>query len=575
MHSVGRNRKPTWSATALVGISTGLILGAVPGLAGADDRAPRPVEVGVRYATGVTTLEASDDDRAVGVEARHGSSSSLGAYVTWWRLGWLQLQTELLHSTREVMLVDTTDDMRAGYSLKYLELPALVRLDIPRRSRMTPFLAFGAAPALLIDARHSAGIDPSDILHRLDLGLVGAVGARVALFSGLHVTVEARGVYGVADVFTRTPRRNRGMFLSMALAYDRAPRHAGRIEHREAEQRVAEDSVAEDGEVEDSEVEVVERGVVGLRFRLARARSRRAEDPAIPILVGGKPRVTRLTRGPHIGYIYRVEGYLNGQRVVYIGSAASIKTRLVKGHEWHRLLTQESTTVYVKKVYGTPDIAASGRGTPLSATREALRSMEEPELKKAEKRAEKENRKRKPGQKRTRVLNVDRAAREPHVWQKRHQTSRQIRWRRIKRPGSGIRLGAVSGGLLLLDVYRMYRDDKMSRYVMAPYVLEDEHGAFTLFYDRGILGGLFSSSYYKRYIAGQYKGRKIQVSDSEFEALRDEAEALWGTVDWWGDFVPGLLQPELPRMNRHGDGSPDRRTVMLEPVEVYGLRDGD
>lgn len=535
-YSVERDRKPTWPAIALAGISSGLILGLVATSADADERAPMPIEIGVRYATGATTLLASDDDRAVGVEARHGSGTSLGAYVTWWRLGWLQLQTEFLHSTREVTLVDTTSDTRAGYSLDYLELPVLARLDIPRRSRMAPFVAFGAAPAILIDARHSAGIDPSDVLHRLDLGLVGAVGARIALTSGLHITLEARGVYGVTDVFTRTSRRNRGMFLSVALAYDRAPRHARPIEHREAEDRPA--------------VEVVERGAIGLRIRLDRARSRRIADTAIPILVGGKPRITRLTRGPHIGYIYRIEGYLNGQRVVYIGSAASLKARLAKRHSWYRLLTQQSTTVHVKKVYGTLDIAASGRGTPDSARREALRSMEEPELVKAEKRAEKENRNRKPGQKRTKVGNKIRASSQPELWRQRHQTSRQRRWRRIKRPGSGIRLSAVSGGLLLLDVYRMYRDDKMSRYAMAPYVLEDEYGAFTLYYDKGILGGLFSTSYYKRYIAGPFKGKTIEVSDSEFETLRDEAEALWGTVDWKGDFVPGLLQPELPRVNR-------------------------
>jgi len=374
---------------------------------------------------------------------------------------------------------------------------------------MSPFLAFGAAPGILLDAKHSTEINSEDVLHRLDLGLVGSIGGRLALTSGLHITVEARGVYGVADMFTHTSHRNRSVFLSVALAYDRAPRHPEPGELRGAEYR-------DDGPA----VEIIENGTIGLRFRLDRPGEDRIAEDATPILVGGKPRVTRLTRGPHIGYIYRIEGYLNGQRVVYIGSATNIKRRLINDarygkHDWAQLLRQKSTIVDAKKVHGTLNIEASAGKKPGSAVNEALRSMEEPELKRAEKRVEKENRNRKPGQKRTRVVNKIRASNQPELWQARHQTSRQRRWHRIKHPGLGIRLHAVGGGLLLLGVYHMYREDKLSRYVMAPYVLEDEHGAFTLSYEKGILGGLFSTSYFKRYLAGRLKGKKIQVSDSE------------------------------------------------------------
>ena len=51
---------------------------------------------------------------------------------------------------------------------------------------------------------------------------------------------------------------------------------------------------------------------------------------------------------PHIGYLYKIEGFLNGQRVVYVGSAASLKVRLDKQHTWAQLLGQKSTKVSYK-----------------------------------------------------------------------------------------------------------------------------------------------------------------------------------------------------------------------------------
>jgi len=259
------------------------------------------------------------------------------------------------------------------------------------------------------------------------------------------------------------------------------------------------------------------------------------------------PRVVDLTnKRPLIGYVYWIEGYLNGQRVIYVGSAASIKQRLVRygsQHRWTKLLRQKSTIVHVKKVYGNLDIKASNAGTLLSAQIEALTSMEEPELKREEKKAARENRERAPGQKRTRIGNARRAASEPELWQKRHNTIRDSKWIQIKHRGKGIKLPtAIGAALLIAEAYTMYLEEKKPRYVMAPYVLEDDHGAFTMF-ERG---GVFSSTYYKRYIAGPYQGKKVKVNLSQWMALAHEAVAVWGMLDDSGDFVPGLLQPTLP-----------------------------
>ncbi|WP_224249084.1 hypothetical protein [Hyalangium gracile] len=82
----------------------------------------------------------------------------------------------------------------------------------------------------------------------------------------------------------------------------------------------------------------------------------------------------------------------------------------------------------------------------------------------------------------------------------------------------------------------------MSRYVMAPYILEDEQGLFILQQKESLL----SSQHYKAYMSGEVVRARIEISAEEFRELKKEAEALWGTTDWAGDFVPGLLNRELP-----------------------------
>jgi hypothetical protein len=79
---------------------------------------------------------------------------------------------------------------------------------------------------------------------------------------------------------------------------------------------------------------------------------------------------------------------------------------------------------------------------------------------------------------------------------------------------------------------------------MVPYLLEDENGVFTLSrQDRGIFR---RDKYFKTYETGKLAGQAVEISKDEFSVLREEAEALWGTTDWKGDWVPGLLRRELP-----------------------------
>jgi hypothetical protein len=65
---------------------------------------------------------------------------------------------------------------------------------------------------------------------------------------------------------------------------------------------------------------------------------------------------------------------------------------------------------------------------------------------------------------------------------------------------------------------------------------------------------LLSSKYFKTYIDGELVGQQIEIAFPEFSGLRKEAEALWGTTDWKGDFVPGLLLKELPVVTIEAEG---------------------
>lgn len=62
--------------------------------------------------------------------------------------------------------------------------------------------------------------------------------------------------------------------------------------------------------------------------------------------------------------------------------------------------------------------------------------------------------------------------------------------------------------------------------------------------------GIFSrNSYYKRYETGSLAGQLIEIPKDEFSGWREEAQLLWGKLDWKGDWVPGLLRPELQRQS--------------------------
>lgn len=253
---------------------------------------------------------------------------------------------------------------------------------------------------------------------------------------------------------------------------------------------------------------------------------------------------------PHqarIGWVYRIEGHLNGQPVQYVGSAADLRQRLSNKHQWTKLLQQSGTKVHAMEVFAALDVQASNRQTLMSARNEALRAAEQRALEQVREQVEKTNRSRAPGTKEARILNEINASTDAAAWEARHKVTTSRRWHPFEGRAAGLAPKALVA-LTLVDAYLMYHASKTARFIMAPYVLEDELGLFTLERSDSPL----SSRYHKAYTRGGAKGRRIEISSAEFHALKEEAEALWGTTDWKGDFVPGLLNRELPVIGKQG-----------------------
>jgi RHS repeat-associated protein len=235
-----------------------------------------------------------------------------------------------------------------------------------------------------------------------------------------------------------------------------------------------------------------------------------------------------------IGHVYVVRGTLGGKSVTYVGSTAQELLKRVGKHKWNTLIKSESTTVTTYQVKADLKKAASNRGTIFSARNEALRSAEQKILSQVKKGKDVS-------------LNEISAAKPENVaiWRKRHNVS--LGRAKLTLRG-GVRVSAFAG-FALLDAFDFYRQEKLSRYEFAPYILEDEGGLFTLSEERA---HWFAHHYrWKVYKAGPNKGHKVEINESEFDFWKEEGKLLWGTTDFFGDFVPGLLNPRLPVVEKY------------------------
>jgi RHS repeat-associated protein len=236
-----------------------------------------------------------------------------------------------------------------------------------------------------------------------------------------------------------------------------------------------------------------------------------------------------------IGYVYVIEGTLHGQPVHYVGSTAQELQKRFSAHKWKQLIQSIGTTVTVQTIEADLDVAASGRGTVRSATNEALRAGEQTVM---DRKASARTGSREP-------LNEVRAASKENTasWLQRHK----VKIGRAVKFNPGRVTAASFAGFAVLDVAMMYRDAKLAQYGWAPHVFQDEGGVFTVGSGQH---GWFNAYYTKTYVDGPLSGQTFNIGKEDFNFYKAEGEALYGYIDWAGDWSPGLLRTSLPVVQR-------------------------
>ncbi len=237
-------------------------------------------------------------------------------------------------------------------------------------------------------------------------------------------------------------------------------------------------------------------------------------------------------RAPQVvGRIYVIEGTLGGKSAVYVGSTAQELRKRFSAHTWKKLIQAKNTKVTVYEVGADIQPSMTRTKTVRAAVNQALRAVEQKVLTKVRK------------GKAARILNRARAGLPKNVkrWIKTHSP-------KLHKPSvaklRGGTLKAAGGVLILLDILKMARQIKANKYSQGPAVLAGEGGEFTVDYELGPLSGLWGNKYYENYISGPLSGKRLEISKEKFEEHRKEARALYGYIDWKGDFVPGLIQPK-------------------------------
>lgn len=229
-----------------------------------------------------------------------------------------------------------------------------------------------------------------------------------------------------------------------------------------------------------------------------------------------------------IGHVYIIEGTYKGDASIYVGSTAQDIKKRMGNHQWKEVVKGPNTTVSVVEVKAELDIDASGRGTLLSARNEALRSAEQQILDEINK------------NKADQILNKANAATKENtpIWEARHAVEFDASAKKIALKGGN----RVNSSLGILDIYNTYMDITKSGYEWAPYYMQDQGGVFKI----TVESGLFKTKYYKTYVSGPDDGIMVRIDKDEFNFWKAEGQALWGYLDFWGNFQPGLFNPVLP-----------------------------
>lgn len=196
----------------------GLTLFIAPAIVHAQKRAGAAVGFGVKLGLTVTTFGGDDADDIPFTEFEDKLGVAAGGLISIEMTPLVSLQPELLFVTKGADVEILGDDV--GYvSATYLEVPLLVRLNIPAGESLAPFVVLGPGLGFLVSAEevdndgNSTNIE--DDAEGLDLGLIIGGGLGVPLSSGGTLEFEIRYEHGLKDTYedSDVDLENRAFFI--------------------------------------------------------------------------------------------------------------------------------------------------------------------------------------------------------------------------------------------------------------------------------------------------------------------------------------------------------------------------
>jgi hypothetical protein len=123
-----------------------------------------------------------------------------GAFVTWPVFSWLELQPEILYTSKGAKFEE--EGISAKLLLDYVEVPVLARFSGQRSGTRRFYMAAGPAFGLRVSARtrtefsgSTEEIDISDDVERSDLGVVVAGGYETG-----RLVIDGRYTFGLSDI---------------------------------------------------------------------------------------------------------------------------------------------------------------------------------------------------------------------------------------------------------------------------------------------------------------------------------------------------------------------------------------
>ena len=186
--------------------------------------------IGVTGGGGLARFTTHAQDDLIGYRA----TWSAGVYAVLPLAAGVSLQPELVFSqkgaTDEIVFESIGRTFERTYSARYIELPLLVRYELPFDLPVSPFVIAGPAPAYLIQAYNVVGDatpeDMSDQLESFDVGAVLGLGARYALSFGT-IRRDARTALGLTDIDRSgtpaglgLPSANRNVGFAVVAGFD-------------------------------------------------------------------------------------------------------------------------------------------------------------------------------------------------------------------------------------------------------------------------------------------------------------------------------------------------------------------